>query len=63
MKPGQHLDGLSEPKRLLHPAMRWVIALMLVALVPLKVQAQASEQAALPADVERLLSGVLKVRM
>ena len=69
MKPGQCLDGSRGLNGLWHWGVRWLIALMLLALVQLKVQAQvqmpvqASEQAALPGEVERLLSGVLKVRM
>ena len=69
MKPGQCLDGSRGLNGLWHWGVRWLIALMLLPLVQLKVQAQvqmpvqASEQAALPGDIERLLSGVLKVRM
>ena len=73
MQPGQHFDGPNGPNRLWHIGVRWLIALTLVALVQVQVQArvpaqtqtraQASEQAALPDDIERLLSGVVKVRM
>lgn len=75
MQPGQHIDGPNGANRLWPMGMCWLIALTLVALVQVPVQAQtqaqtqtqaqaqASEQAALPGDIERLLSGVVKVRM